>query len=199
MHLHFVASLYKIQLNAGRHFLHEHPAGATSWNDDWIQQILKHGRVSSVISDQCEYGLLTPDAQGNPAPAKKPTRWMSSSPEMIKRLSRRCSKTHVHQHLVGGRAKAAEEYPLDLICEFLRGMRDTADSNIEVADDYNQDLVFATRSAEMFHGTDSMNVAAAYRAKDVEEDTKDLSVKFKHHDGHVEDTKLVFKERYRDE
>ena len=158
MHLHFVASLYKIQLNAGRHFLHEHPAGATSWNDDWIQQILKHGRVSSVISDQCEYGLLTPDAQGNPAPAKKPTRWMSSSPEMIKRLSRRCSKTHVHQHLVGGRAKAAEEYPLDLICEILRGMRDTADSNIEVADDYNQELVFATRSAEMFPGTDSMNV-----------------------------------------
>ena len=29
-HLHFVISLYKLQLDNKRHFLHEHPAGATS-------------------------------------------------------------------------------------------------------------------------------------------------------------------------
>ena len=30
MHLHFVAGIYRMQIDAGRHFLHEHPAGATS-------------------------------------------------------------------------------------------------------------------------------------------------------------------------
>ena len=37
-HLHFVVSLYKLQLESGRHFLHEHPAGATSWTDEWIER-----------------------------------------------------------------------------------------------------------------------------------------------------------------
>ena len=90
LHLHFVVSLYRIQLLSGRHFLHEHPAGATSWNDDWIKKLLNHPKVSAVVSDQCEYGRLTPDANGTPTPAKKPTRWMSSSPHMLKRLSKRC-------------------------------------------------------------------------------------------------------------
>ena len=127
MHLHFMCSIYRMQLDDGRHFLHEHPATATSWNDEWIQKIMNHPKVHSVISDQCEYGLLTPGPGGVPTPAKKPTRWMSSSAQMIKRLSRRCSKTHVHQQLVGGRAKACEDYSIELVTDILRGMRDTAD------------------------------------------------------------------------
>ena len=40
-HLHFVISIYRKQLNAARHFLHEHPQDASSWDDpahlgDWI-------------------------------------------------------------------------------------------------------------------------------------------------------------------
>ena len=38
LHLHFVVSLYKIQLSSGRHFLHEHPAGASSWDDEWVKR-----------------------------------------------------------------------------------------------------------------------------------------------------------------
>ena len=120
-HLHFVASLYRIQLAGGRHFLHEHPATATSWSDPWIARLLKHPRVGSVVSDQCEYGLLTPDADGIPTPAKKPIRWMSSSSFMLQRLSRRCSGDHVHQHLVGRRAKAAEEYSIEPVTGNLAG------------------------------------------------------------------------------
>ena len=127
-HLHYMAGLYKLQLSAGRHFLHEHPATASSWSDPWIMRLLNHPNVSSVVSDQCEYGLLTPDADGLPMPAKKPTRWMSSSPFMLDRLSRRCSGDHVHQHLVGGRAKAAEDYSIELVTEILRGVRATADA-----------------------------------------------------------------------
>ena len=60
--------------------------------------------------------------------AKKPTKWATTSEEMRSRLSTRCSKTHSHQHLLGGRAAAAAFYPMPLITEIIRGMRDTADA-----------------------------------------------------------------------
>ena len=126
VHLKFVVKLYKKQLAAGRHFLHEHPAGAKSWDEPYMVQLLENPSVKSVVSHQCEYGLTSPDEKGVLQPVKKPKRWMSSSERMISRLSRRCSGTHTHQHLVGGRAAAAAFYPNDLMLEILRGMRDEA-------------------------------------------------------------------------
>ena len=76
-HLHFVIGLYKLQIDGQRHFLHEHPTGATSWKDSHMLRLLRIKGVKCVTSDQCQYGLLTPDAQGNMVPAKKPTKWMS--------------------------------------------------------------------------------------------------------------------------
>ena len=99
-HLRFVIGLYKIQLDGGRHFLHEHPETATSWKDPSMEKLLKENGVSSIVSDQCEYGLMTPGPDGVPMPAKKPTKWASSSPHMLKRLSKRCQKNHVHRQLV---------------------------------------------------------------------------------------------------
>ena len=199
LHLHFVVSLYKIQLLAGRHFLHEHPAGATSWNDDWIKKLISHPKVSAVVSDQCEYGLLTPDANGTPTPAKKPTRWMSSSPHMIKRLSKRCGGDHAHQHLVSGRAKAAEDYSLELISEILRGIRDTADHEEDWDDSLGKDVENATKVAGCFHDVKDINLGAVYKAEDAMAKTENLSVKFKHDKGRSEVRKLEFKERYKDE
>ena len=40
VHLKFVVRLYRRQLAAGRHFLHEHPAGATSWREDYMVKLL---------------------------------------------------------------------------------------------------------------------------------------------------------------
>ena len=74
------------------------------------------------------YGLKTADSDGNLIEAQKPTKWASSSPHMLKRLSTRCDKSHSHQHLVGGRAAAAAYYPAKLISQMLRGIRDTADA-----------------------------------------------------------------------
>ena len=199
MHLHFVMGIYRIQLDGGRHFLHEHPAGATSWNDPWVKRIMEHPKVTAVVSDQCEYGLLTPNAEGIPTPAKKPTRWMSSSPQMVKRLSRRCSGTHVHQHLVGGRAKAAEDYSLELVTDILRGIRDTADHEEEWGDATDQELNSAVVTAGLLHDVRFSSLVAAYRAEDALSETKNLSVKFKHLNGKVNMTNLVFRDAYKDE
>ena len=131
-HLRFVVMLYKKQLARGKHFLHEHPAGARSWQEPYMVELLQHDDVKSVISHQCEYGLTSPDKSGTLQPVLKPTRWMSSSQHMINRLSRRCSRTHTHQQLVSGRAAAAAFYPMKLMLEILRGMRDEADHKLNV-------------------------------------------------------------------
>ena len=70
MHLRFMISLYRVQLGAGRHFLHEHPQTARSWEDPWMQQLLQQPRVRTTISDQCEYGLTAVAPDGTVLPAK---------------------------------------------------------------------------------------------------------------------------------
>ena len=115
-----------LQLSQGRHFLHEHPCGARSWEDPWVQSLTQHPKVHVTVSDQCEYGLKTPDANGNLTYAMKPTKWAISSAQIATRLSKTCSKKHPHQHLVGGRAAQAAFYPNALIVKILRRIRDTA-------------------------------------------------------------------------
>ena len=60
---------------------------------------------------QCMYGLDTPDEDGVDTPAKKPTGVLSSSWCILDELSLRCDGSHVHQHLMSGRAAAAALYP----------------------------------------------------------------------------------------
>ena len=86
-HLHFMISLYHMQLEAGRHFLHEHPAGALSWEDAWVVRLLHYPRVQTVVSDQCEYGLVSRDDTGQLKPSKKPTRWATTSTH-VQKISR---------------------------------------------------------------------------------------------------------------
>ena len=83
--------------------------------------------VDTVVSDQCEYHLYTTGPNGERMLAKKPTKWASTSPQMLHRLRRRCRGDHTHQRLEGGRAAAAAFYPDDLILEILRGVKDTCE------------------------------------------------------------------------
>ena len=66
--LELAVELYSVQLRAGRHFLHEHPATASSWKTPAMTKLLVDPRV-----------LETP-------PAKESTRFASSSEEVLKRL-----------------------------------------------------------------------------------------------------------------
>ena len=160
---------------------------------------MEHPKISSVVSDQCEYGLLTPNEDGLPTPAKKPTRWMSSSPQVLNRLSRECRGNHVHQHLVGGRAKAAQDYSPELIGEILRGMRDAADHEEQWGDATDADLDRAVMAAGLMHDVRLSSLAAAYRAEDLKVETHNLQVRFKHKNGRIDPTNLVFKDAYKDE
>ena len=52
-HLEFCAELYRIQYDNGLYFLHEHPFGASSWNNEKIQKLLSLTGVSKVKSHMC--------------------------------------------------------------------------------------------------------------------------------------------------
>ena len=119
-HPRFAIKLCWKQLINGRHSLHEQPQSARSWGDRYMAGLLKDRRVGTTVSDQLEYGLVTPGPDGSPLAAKKPTRWTSSSPRMLARLGKRRPTTHGHHHLVGRRTKDAANSPVPLLVGILK-------------------------------------------------------------------------------
>ena len=110
--LGFAVEIYWLQLGAGRHFLHEHPATASSWREQIVLELRRDERVGEIVGDQCRYGLRTVGPHGESCPAKKPTRFLSSAEAVLEQLSLRCRGTHRHQPLLGNRrASAAAIYP----------------------------------------------------------------------------------------
>ena len=54
-HLRWCCHLYQLQLNRGAYFLHEHPGGATSWEESCVQDIWAHPEVERIINHQCQH------------------------------------------------------------------------------------------------------------------------------------------------
>jgi hypothetical protein len=118
----FAVSVYALQVRSGRHFLHEHPAGATSWAHPSIAKLRAKHNVGAVVAHMCEFGLTTSVEGGGRAAARKPTRFMSSSPAILEALSRKCRGDHVHAPLSGGtRARDAAVYPPGLCRAIAQG------------------------------------------------------------------------------
>jgi len=123
VHLRFSVELYRMQIKGGRHFLHEHPSSAKSWQEKEIKELRNDPRVGEVIGHMCQYGMTMVDKDGKVKPVRKSTRWMSSASEVLRRLSRKCPG-HEHTRLEGGRPAAAAVYPPQLCAEILRGVND---------------------------------------------------------------------------
>ena len=77
MHLNVACSLYEEQVKAGRFFIHEHPALATSWEEPAVKCVKKLANVQVSRVDACQYGM-TGTYHGEDLPVKKPTRWMTN-------------------------------------------------------------------------------------------------------------------------
>ena len=86
-HLEFCVELYREQAKAGRYFVHEHPAYASSWQTDIIEGMMSDPGIVKATCDQCMYGCE--DESGSPI--KKPTSFMTNAPELAKELSDRCN------------------------------------------------------------------------------------------------------------
>ena len=72
--------------------------------------------------DQCQFGLTTKGKKGQVEPARKRTRLMSNSDEILRELGKLCPGDHRHQHLVSGRAEDAAVYPDGLCRAICRGL-----------------------------------------------------------------------------
>ena len=89
-HIQFCIELYTTQMNGGRYFLHEHPESATSWSLKEVVELAAREGVEMTVCDMCAYGMVIEDDQGE-ALLEKSTKFLTNSPEVCKRISRRCT------------------------------------------------------------------------------------------------------------
>ena len=85
LHLAWCCHLYRKQVERGACFLHEHPAGATSWHERCVVSVLSLKGVRRVRADQCMLGQQTEAGQ----PILKSTGFMPNSPFILDALDRR--------------------------------------------------------------------------------------------------------------
>ena len=117
-HVKFCLGIYKIQMKAGRYFLHEHPNSASSWSMPEVVEMMAHEDVDVTTCDMCAYGLKTSDDIGE-ALVEKRTKLMSTPPEVLKRVGLQCDnraaqtkgEKHRHADTTNGRARRCQVYP----------------------------------------------------------------------------------------
>jgi len=120
-HLKFCMELYRIQIDQGLYFLHEHPWSAKSWALSEVQNVLQDPSVVCVRGDMCCFGMYQ-DVGGRVELVKKPTGFMTNARAIAEELGIHCDGQHRHVHLLNGRAKRAEVYPDELCVRILRGL-----------------------------------------------------------------------------
>ena len=150
----------------------------------------------SVISASMDYSHQT--TNGVMTPAKKPTKWATSSAHMAARLSKICSGGHRHQPLPSGRAEHAAFYPLPLVTEILRGMRGTADNEDPIVEPNSPEI-----SSAVFKAAHVRDVPVSDCSVDNSRGSSrgSMHTKLKMHDGTVNDIDLSqhFRDSYKDE
>jgi len=122
-HLRFSMMLYRMQMEQGMYFLHEHPDSATSWKDKHVQALLDDPRVHRVRGDMCCFGMYQ-EKDGEQHLVKKPPGFMTNAPMIAEKLDQKCDGGHEHVYLLNGRAKRAEVYPDELCFRILEGLVD---------------------------------------------------------------------------
>ena len=118
----FAVELCMIQHKAGRWFVFEHPASATSWRLPCLKQLTSERGMYEVVLHMCQFGMTQHDAQGEGL-VKKPTRVYTNSEAIDGLLDRQCDGLHRHIQLMNGRAKAAAAYPTALSDAFIDGVK----------------------------------------------------------------------------
>ena len=118
--LKFVKVVCRMQRLAGRHFLLENPAGSAAWREPYITELGKMKDVGVVKSDMCAFGKCNTHGEL----LKKPTKFMSSSPWILKFLDRRCQGGHKHgDFLKFSNTKATGEYTPALAAAIVKGLK----------------------------------------------------------------------------
>ena len=115
LHLEFCLELCEIQERAGRYYLLEQPASATSWKHQSMIRFLTQATGAILTTcDMCRFGLKAKGPDGSEILVKKMTRFLTNSPLLARELGLKCEGGHGHQRLLEGRAYKAQKYSPDL-------------------------------------------------------------------------------------
>ena len=112
----------KVQMKAGRMFVFEHPAYASSWQIPGLKELREHGEVEDCILHMCQHGMTAIDEDGV-GPVYKPTRILTNSGAIAEKVSKTCQGCPRHVRLEGGkRCRQAQEWPPGLVDAILDGL-----------------------------------------------------------------------------
>jgi len=106
------------------YFLHEHPYSASSWKEEYVQEIMNQPGVKVVRGDMCAFGMWQDTSEGRRL-VMKPTGFMTNAQGIADRVGEVCSGEHSHVKLLNGRAHRAEVYPDELCYRIIQGLMDT--------------------------------------------------------------------------
>ena len=123
----FGIEVCKLQMSNDRFFVFEHPEFARSWKYQGLIDLEKQTGVTMVCLDMCMFGMRD---IGSDVRIKKGTRLLGNLDEdIMKRMEKRCDKTHEHQVCEGqvkvegrwmNRTRLAQVYPREFcssLCE----------------------------------------------------------------------------------
>ena len=149
-HMRFAVKLYRLQAEAGRLFLHEHPNSASIWKLQEVMTRMSDLGTTKSVAHLCRYGMTSKDGEGVGC-VKKPTGSLTNSIHLKDQLQKTCMGGHRHVQLVGGRAKPCQIYPRRLCRAMLRGIRNELVQSGIIAGNLNDML---TVSEENWNGNE---------------------------------------------
>ena len=123
-HIKFAVELCVMQINAGRLFMFEHPAGASTWESKLLRDLYSRDGVFKVNFDFCMAGMKVGNKVNDAKklhPVKKRTGLMTNS-HAIYTIFRevQCRGEHVHADISGGKTSECQRYPekfCKMVCE----------------------------------------------------------------------------------
>ena len=129
-HLVFCCKIFLWQIRRHKKFLFERPWCNKGWDRDCVKEVLDQPGVRRVRCDQCCFGLMSQDEEGDGF-AQKPTGFMSNCEEILEEVEQVCPNRlyddsryhHRHVELLNHKSKPLERYPVSLIKAILRGLR----------------------------------------------------------------------------
>ena len=131
--LNFACEIFQLVRAYGGTFVFEQPLTSKAWSEPRVQLLAQLHDTLMVRNDQCMFNLKAPEGERY----KKPTGWLTNNKTVAERLSKVCSKDHVHRPVFGNgpggsRAKQAQEYPVELVRTILQAYADTIDQEHNV-------------------------------------------------------------------
>ena len=97
-HLQFCMTLYKIQIENGMYFLHEHPYSASSWKEPCVEEVMSISGVRVIRGDMCAFGMWQDSDNSDEGKelVMKPTGFMTNAEGIARELDEKCDGYHQH-------------------------------------------------------------------------------------------------------